>query len=806
LIFNVTNTGGSGPDLTDDRGISDYSASYSGSGVVKTGSGSLSLSGYCTYAGPTTVSNGTLLVDGSLGGSSTVTVQSGGTLAGVGTVNGPIFLQSGATLAAGDSSLLGTLTLASSSVTFNAGSINFLRISKTGGSLASDEISDTTAPLNFAGTLVVSNVTSDSTTLAVGDSFTLFPGGGSGGFANIILPRLSSGLSWDTSQLLTAGLISVLNTAATPSFNPAGGGYAGAQTVKISSVTAGAAIYYTTNGSTPTGSSPHGTSPVTVVVPVNASHFTITAFTRASGFSDSPMNSASYWTVVTPTWTNSLSDSWANSNNWLNTVIGSGSGVTADLSELTMNGNITVTLDTPQTIGSLLFADRGNTYGWTLSTGAGGTLTLNAGTNSPIVSNSAPVTISVVIAGINGFTKYGSNILTLSGNNTYTGPVTVNAGTLDLEYNYGTGNTRPAIVVNPGASLNSGYRGVATYEPVTLNGTTWTNGGGYYSSTLNLLNGANVTGSPMYAAYYYGSTEIQSGGNLPSTYSANITLVHYSGYNYAVDFIVTNTGGTGPDLTFNGAVSDYSSGYAGAKITKKQSGTLLLSGANTYSGPTVVYAGTLLVNGSLGTNLVTVTNSTLGGNGIIGGSVLLTNGATLSPSASSSSFCTLTINKALTMANSSTNTFKVNGSTPANDSIALGGTVTYGGTLNIISSGTFTSGQTFTLFSGSGAVTSSSFANLVSSSSGVQFSFANGILTVVGVGPSGAAKLTNSITGNILSLSWPAGQGWRLECETNSLTAGLGTNWVPVAGASASGTNITVNPSVPAAFYRLIYP
>ena len=53
-------------------------------------------------------------------------------------------------------------------------------------------------------------------------------------------------------------------TVATPSFSPGAGTYNGAQSVTISSATAGATIYFTTNGSTPTTGSPIYTGPVSV--------------------------------------------------------------------------------------------------------------------------------------------------------------------------------------------------------------------------------------------------------------------------------------------------------------------------------------------------------------------------------------------------------------------------------------------------------------------------------------------------------------------------------------------------------------
>lgn len=79
------------------------------------------------------------------------------------------------------------------------------------------------------------------------------------------------------------------STVSTPTFSPSSGNYTSTQNVSISTTTAGASIYYTTNGDAPTTSS----TLYTGAVPVSSTT-TIKAIAVLSGMSDSPVASATY--------------------------------------------------------------------------------------------------------------------------------------------------------------------------------------------------------------------------------------------------------------------------------------------------------------------------------------------------------------------------------------------------------------------------------------------------------------------------------------------------------------------------------
>jgi hypothetical protein len=132
----------------------------------------------------------------------------------------------------------------------------------------------------------------------------------------------------------------------TPTFNPAAGSYATAQTVTISDTTPSAKVFYTTDGTTPTASSVIYSTPITV-----STSQTLQAIAMASGYGPSVISSAAY--TVTPSATAptfspaagsyvtaqtvSISDSTPNSTIYYTT-----NGATPSTSSTTYSGPITV--------------------------------------------------------------------------------------------------------------------------------------------------------------------------------------------------------------------------------------------------------------------------------------------------------------------------------------------------------------------------------------------------------------------------------------------------------------------------------
>ena len=179
--------------------------------VTKIGAGTLAVTGIETYSGNTIVSNGTLEMDGALNNGVTV---SGGLLDGNGSVYGSVNVLLGGTLGAG--SAAGPGVLYSYSTVSLAGAVK-LRIDNTGGAMNVDSVRQMTG-LNYGGTLTVTNVTSDGTPLAVGNTFTLFTSAAySGNFSAITLPELGGGLAWSVANLAVNGTIQVVDGVSTSS-------------------------------------------------------------------------------------------------------------------------------------------------------------------------------------------------------------------------------------------------------------------------------------------------------------------------------------------------------------------------------------------------------------------------------------------------------------------------------------------------------------------------------------------------------------------------------------------------------------
>lgn len=198
------------------NGVTGASGAVVTTGLIKTGAGTMTLSGVNTYGGATSINQGKLALSGSgsIGASSTINIASGAyldvsgtsstwtlgaaqSLTGNGTVTGNAIISG--TVAAGNS--VGALSF-SNTITL-LGSVNAELDAST---VTSDLV--TAGNIAFGGTL---NATNLGGTLDQGQVYNLFDfTSATGAFDTVNLPTLGSGLTWDTSNLYTLGTLSIV--------------------------------------------------------------------------------------------------------------------------------------------------------------------------------------------------------------------------------------------------------------------------------------------------------------------------------------------------------------------------------------------------------------------------------------------------------------------------------------------------------------------------------------------------------------------------------------------------------------------
>jgi fibronectin-binding autotransporter adhesin len=312
-------------------------------------------------------------------------------------------------------------------------------------------------------------------------------------------------------------------------------------------------------------------------------------------------------------------------------VSGSGALIKDNSSTLTLSGANTFSGTTTIDAGTLEIGGAG-TLG---SSSYAGTITNNGTLN---YNSSATQTLNGVISGTGALILNGSGQLNLSVNNSFTGGVTVNNGTLALQ-NGGIGANGP-LTVNGGlvsASKHDSYDNLTVSElsgsgglietsrrTFTVNQATNTT----YAGIIQDLNGVVSSGNGTVFTKSGSGTLTLSGDNTYSktTYVNDGTLevsggLYSGGTNGTSSNInigaagtldVTGAGSLGLGAVFNGNIANsgtfnYNSTtdqtlsgiISGASVlTKDNTSTLTLSGANTFSGNTTIAAGTLQIGGA----------------------------------------------------------------------------------------------------------------------------------------------------------------------------------------------------------------
>ena len=375
-------------------------------------------------------------------------------------------------------------------------------------------------------------------------------------------------------------------------------------------------------------------------------------------------------------------------------------------------------------------------------------------------------------------------------------------------------------------------------------------GGTVAAGIINLGNGTNSGTSAIDLTS--GSLYLGAGGivQVSSNAASSITL-NGGVLGATADWTATNpmtlggaviqaadAGGTAHSILLGGPIG-------GTVLTKTGGGTLTLTNGNYFTGGASLNAGTLNINGSWALGGAVYGGMTFNGGKLQFAPAFAGNG----PGDFSENTAATPVAQPVTFASNAT--VDVNGNTVTcaygignggNGSLTVqsglpGGVLNLQGTNNYNGNTTVTSGSTLELglptlhsnttvtvntggvlqldFTGQNLVNTVVLGGITYTTPGV-YNNANHAPFITGVGslviPSSIASYSTNIiatvTGNLLTVSWPATHlGWELMSQTNSLSTGLGNNWVTNYGtAGVLSTNFTINPANGSVFYRLVHP
>ncbi len=559
--FNVDDSA-TVPDLNITGAIS------GAAGIIKTGIGSLNLSnGTNSYGGTTTASQGTLRIavaGGAIPNGSALTVNSTFDLNGnnetVGSIAGSGTITSGAA---------GSIALTSGGD--NSNTIFSGVVQNGSGTVALTKAGSGT--LTLSGNNTYTGLTTISAgTLKLGSTTALGSTTGATSITSGAVLDLN-GINYASAEGLTINGTGISSNGAVINSSATGATYGGLIALgSASSIVGGTGTIAISNAGTITG-----TFGLTLG---GAQGGTMTSII-GTGANTLTKIDAGAWTLSgANTYSGTTDISAGTLKLGSTTALGSTAGTTAITSGavLDLNGinyasaeGLTINGTGISSNGAVINSSAtGATYGGLLTLGSASSIV--GGTGTIAISNAGTITgafgltlggaqggtmTSIIGTGANTLTKIDAGTWTLSGANTYTGATNINAGTLRL----GSADRIPDA------------------SAVTVTGTFD-------------LNGNNET---------VGS--IAGSGTITSGAAGSMTLT---------------SGGDNSDTIFSGVVQN-GSGTAVA-LTKAGSGTLTLSGNNTFTGLTTISAGTLKLGST------TALGSTAGATSITSGAVLDLNG------------------------------------------------------------------------------------------------------------------------------------------------------------------------------------
>ncbi len=259
---------------------------------------------------------------------------------------------------------------------------------------------------------------------------------------------------------------------------------------------------------------------------------------------------------------------WSDPRNWLNAVVADGSANSADFSTLDLTADNTLHLDAAHTINSVIFGDTNVTTpaSWIVDNNgsAGNTLTL-AGTTPTITVNAlgtgATTTIGASLAGTAGLTKAGAGTLVLTSASPLTGPLSLNAGFLQLPAGGALSLGNNAVNLQLNTQLNVAGGSFSTAGLVTV-----------VTSSFVLNSGTATFGSFRTNSDFTGTLRV-NGGTL-SVGDVNIQRNAGSSPDFTSGFIVTGGAATTTTIEIGSKNSYGSMSLEGGSLTA--TGTITL--------------------------------------------------------------------------------------------------------------------------------------------------------------------------------------------------------------------------------------
>jgi autotransporter-associated beta strand protein len=476
----------------------------------------------------------------------------------------------------------------------------------------------------------------------------------------------------------------------------------------------------------------------------------------------------------------------------------------------------------------------------------GSTLALSSASGNWI-GGTGNMTIGSAISGAanNALTKVGIGEITLAGNNTYAGLITVSVGTLTLSGN--NSGASSSISVSTGAVLNINSANALGTGSLTTSssGTTINNTSG--SAVINAGTNAITLGSTT----TFGTTSSTSANNLDLgaglvTQSSGLTInmagngttlkmgtlnstrANTAGSSTGAILTANNTGsGAGNTLMFDGfklgsaalnnitvqingsanvvfnGIIENSGSFANG-ITIANTATTTFAGDNTYSGTTTISSGALLKIGS-----ATALGSTLTGTTVSAGGVLDMNGQAVGNEAISISTGTGGISGSGSLINSSANSASLSGAmTLLGDTTVGAGNITLrgnigqsggnrmltklgAGLLTLAGTNTYTGGTTISsgslLVATNGSIASSSLSTVNGGSLTVNGT-AGGVVVNTG-GSLGGSGTVGAVTLNSGGLLNPGNSPGTLTAASAIVLGGSTYNWQITSLTGTAGTN-----------------